>query len=99
MDDTESPHPEFQQAVIKAVEKITHIAPADANGEIFGSPVAGRGVIQYPLEQLGLCTSMTNARYRSTTEVYPDSDRVAPEQCNAAQVAAVCAAIDYALLG
>jgi len=40
---------------------------------------------------------MTNARYRTTTEVYPDSDPVTPEQCNAAQVAAVCAAIDYAL--
>jgi len=97
VDDTESPHPEFQQALIKAVEKITHIAPADDNGEIFGSPAATRGVIQYPLAQLGLCTSMTNARYRTTTEVYPDSDRVTPEQCNAAQVAAVCAAIDYAL--
>ncbi|MDV3502760.1 M14 family metallocarboxypeptidase [Marinobacter sp. M-5] len=97
VDDTESPNPEFQQALIKAVEKITHIAPADDNGEILGSPAADRGVIQYPLAQLGLCTSMTNARYRTTTEVYPDSDRVTPEQCNAAQVAAVCAAIDYAL--
>ncbi len=47
--------------------------------------------------QLGLCTGMTNAHYRTTTEVYPDSDRVPPGQCNAAQVAAVCAAIDYAL--
>ena len=35
--------------------------------------------------------------YRTTTEVYPDSPRATPEQCNAAQVAAVCAAIDYAL--
>lgn len=97
VDDTESPQPEFQQALIKAVEKITHIAPADDNGKILGSPAAARGVIQYPLAQLGLCTSMTNARYRTTTEVCPDSDRVSPEQCNAAQVAAVCAAIDYAL--
>jgi len=97
VEDTESPQPEFQQALIKAVEKITHIAPADDRGEILGSPAAARGVIQYPLAQLGLCTSMTNARYRTTTEVYPDSDQVTPEQCNAAQVAAVCAAIDYAL--
>jgi len=97
VEDTESPQPEFQQAVINAVEKITHIAPADDRGELLGSPVAARGVIQYPLAQLGLCTSMTNARFRTTTEVYPDSDQVTPEQCNAAQDAAVCAAIDYAL--
>lgn len=97
VDDTENPQPDFQQAVIEAVEKITHIAPADDKGEIIGSPATARGVIQYPLAQLGLCTSLTNARYRTTTEVYPDSDRVTPEQCNAAQVAAVRAAIDYAL--
>ncbi len=99
VDDTECPQSEFQQALIKAVEKVTHIAPADDKGEILGSPVAAQGVIQYPLAKLGLCTSMTNARYRTTTEVYPDSDRVTPEQCNVAQVAAVCAAIDYALSG
>jgi hypothetical protein len=98
VDDTERPQPEFQKALIKAVERVTHIAPADDKGEILGSPVAARGVIQYPLAQLGLCTSMTSARFRTTTEVYPDSDRVTPEQCNVAQVTAVCAAIDYALL-
>ena len=36
-------------------------------------------------------------RYKTTTEVYPDSPRATPEQCNAAQAAAVRAAIDYAL--
>ena len=40
---------------------------------------------------------MTDARYVTTTEVYPDSPRANPEQCNAAQAAAVCAALDYAL--
>ena len=98
VDDSESPQPEFQQALIEAVEQVTHIAPADDNGEIFGSPVAARGVIQYPLKQLGLCASITSAPYRTTTEVYPDSARVTPEQCNAAQAAAVCAAIDYVLV-
>jgi hypothetical protein len=44
-----------------------------------------------------LCAGITNAPYRTTTEVYPDSPRATPEQCNAAQVAAVRAAIDYAL--
>lgn len=98
VDDSESPEPEFQQALIEAVEQVTPIAPADGNGEIFGSPVAARGVIQYPLKQLGLCASITSAPYRTTTEVYPDSARVTPEQCNAAQAAAVCAAIDYVLV-
>lgn len=95
--DTENPQPGFQQAIIEAVEPVTHIAPADEKGEIFGSPVVARGVIQYPLTQWGLCASVTHAPFKTTTEVYPDSPEVTPEQCNAAQVAAVCAAIDYAL--
>ena len=95
--DTEDPQPEFQQALIAAVAKVTHIAPADANGEIIGSPVVAPGVINYPVRELGLCAGITTARYRTTTEVYPDSPRATPEQCNAAQAAAVCAAIDFAL--
>ena len=97
VDDTEHPQPAFHQAIIEAVSKVTHIAPADANGEIIGSPVVAPGVIRYPLRKLGLCAGITDAPYRTTTEVYPDSPRATPEQCNAAQVAAVCAAIDYAL--
>jgi hypothetical protein len=54
-------------------------------------------VIRYPLKSLGLCASITGARYTTTTEVYPASPRATPEQCNAAQVAAVCAAIDFVL--
>lgn len=95
--DSENPQPEFQQAVNAAVAKVTHIAPADAKGEIIGSPVVAPGVINYPVRQLGLCAGITDAPYRTTTEVYPDSPRATPEQCNAAQVAAVCAAIDFAL--
>ena len=95
--DAEDPQPEFQQAVIAAVARVTHIAPADANGEIIGSPVVSPGIINYPVKALGLCTSITNARYRTITEVYPDSPRATPDQCNAAQVAAVRAAIDFAL--
>ncbi len=97
VDDADHPQPEFQRAVITAVEKITHIAPADANGQIIGSPVVSPGVIEYPLRELGLCPGITNARYKTTTEVYPDSPRTTPEQCNRAQAAAVCAAIDHAL--
>ena len=97
VDDSEHPQPDFQQAVIAAVEQVTHIAPADADGTIIGSPAVARGVIEYPLRQLGLCAGITDARYKTTTEVYPDSPRATPEQCNAAQAAAVCAAIDFAL--
>jgi hypothetical protein len=95
--DSEAPEPEFQQAIIAAVAKVTHIAPADGAGQLIGSPVVAPGVIHYAYRQLGLCGGVTDARYRTTTEVYPDSPRATPEQCNAAQVAAVRAAIDYAL--
>lgn len=97
VDDSENPQPAFQQAVIAAVAKVTHIAPADANGDIIGSPVVSPGVIRYPLKQLGLCARVTDAPYTTTTEVYPDSPRATPQQCNDAQAAAVCAAIDYVL--
>ncbi len=95
--DSEDPQPQFQQAIIAEVEKVTHIAPADARGEIIGSPVVARGVIDYPVRELGLCAGITRARYRTTTEVYPDSPRATPQQCNQAQAAAVRAAIDFAL--
>lgn len=97
VDDSASPCPEFQAAIIDAVARVTHIAPADDEGEIIGSPVMAPGVIQYPLAQLGLCASLTGAPFTSTTEVYPDSPRASPEICNAAQVAAVCAAIEFVL--
>jgi hypothetical protein len=97
VDDSENPQPAFQQAVIAAVSKVTHIAPADARGEIIGSPMVALGVIEYALKKLGLCARITDAPYVTTTEVYPDSPRATPEQCNAAQVAAVCAAIDFVL--
>jgi len=97
VDDSENPQPGFQQAVIDAVARVTHIAPADGNGEIIGSPVVAPGVIRYPFERLGLCAGLSGARYTTTTEVYPDSPKATPAQCNAAQVAAIGAAIDYAL--
>ncbi|MDQ3229783.1 MAG: M14 family metallocarboxypeptidase [Pseudomonadota bacterium] len=97
VDDTEHPQPGFQQAIIDAVAKVTHIAPADESGEIIGSTVVAPGVIEYPFKELGLCAGITGARYKTTTEVYPDSPHATPEQCNEAQVAAVRAGIDYAL--
>jgi hypothetical protein len=95
--DTHNPQPAFQQAIIAAVAEVTHIAPADARGEIIGSPAVAPGVINYPVKSLGLCAGITEAPFVTTTEVYPDSPRATPEQCNAAQAAAVCAAIDFAL--
>ena len=94
--DTEDPQPEFQAAVIAAVGRVTHIAPADAHGQIIGEAVVQPGVINYPVRKLGLCAGVTTARYRTTTEVYPDSPRATPRQCNDAQVAAVRAALDFA---
>lgn len=95
--DQANPQLDFQQAVLAAVATVTHIAPADAHHEIIGSPVVAPGVILYPYRELGLCAGATNARFTTTTEVYPDSERTSPAECNAAQVAAVCAAIDFFL--
>lgn len=95
--DAENPQLPFQQAVIGAVEEVTHIAPPDDAGEIIGCPVVTRGVIEYPLKQYGMCVAITGAPYTTTTEVYPDSPRATPQQCNDAQVAAVCTALDYVL--
>ncbi|MCO5358342.1 M14 family metallopeptidase [Acidovorax kalamii] len=95
VDDTENPQPAFQQAIIDAVGRVTHIAPADDKNEIIGSPVVAPGVIRYQLKAWGLCASVSGARYTTTTEVYPDSPRATPEQCIAAQVAAVCAAVEF----
>lgn len=95
--DAANPQPQFQQAIIAAVAKVTHIAPADTKGEIIGSKVVAPGVIEYDYARLGLCPGITDARFKTTTEVYPDSPRATPEQCNAAQVAAVCSALDHAL--
>lgn len=95
--DVENPQPEFQQAIVDAVAKVTHIAEADDRGQIIGSDVVAPGVIQYPMRKLGLCGAITSARYTTTTEVYPDSPRATPEQCNTAQMTSVCAAIEFAL--
>ena len=95
--DSARPQPVFQQAVIAAVAKVTHIAPADPDGTIIGSPVVAHGVIEYDYGRLGLCAGITAAPFKTTTEVYPDSPRATPAQCNDAQVAAVVAAIDFAL--
>jgi len=91
--DTLNPRLDFQRHVIEAVAKVTHIAPADARGQIIGSDVVAPGVILYPFKALGLCAGLTDAPYTTTTEVYPDSPRTTPAECVDAQVMAVRAAI------
>lgn len=95
--DAENPQPEFQAAIVAAVEQVTHIAPADANGQIIETDVTQKGVIHYAARELGLCMAMTGAVFTSTTEVYPDSPRVTDAVCNRAQVAAVCGALEFVL--
>jgi hypothetical protein len=94
---SEAPQPAFQQALVAAVEKVTHIAPADAKGELIGMPLQSNGVVWGESRSIGACAGFTNARYATTTEVYPDSPRTNPQECNDAQVAAVCAGLDFAL--
>lgn len=95
--DSARPEPAFQGRIIAAVSAVTHIAPADPDGKLIGCDILQPGVIAYPYRQLGLCPSLTDARFVTTTEVYPDSPSATPDQCNEAQVAAVRAALDYAL--
>lgn len=95
VDDEQNPQPAFQQAIIEAVSRVTHIAPADEKNEIIGTPVVAPGVIHYPVTQWGLCTGISGARCTTTTEVYPDSPRATPEQCIEAQVVAACAAVEF----
>ena len=93
--DTDQPCTDFQRAIILAVKKVTHIAAADAKGNIIGEPLQQEGVINYPLKKLSLCTQVSAAKYTTTTEVYPDSSRVTPEVCIAAQVAAIMGGLTY----
>lgn len=88
---------EFQQAIIERVKQVTHIAPADKDGNIIGSEVEQEGIIYYDVRSLGLCTSMTDAAFTTITEVYPDSPTVTVQDCNNAQVAAIEGALNYVL--
>jgi hypothetical protein len=95
--DKQNPQVDFQAAIIKAVEKVTHIAPADENECLIGVPLQQFGVIEYDARPLGLCMGMTDSTYKTTTEVYPDSPKVDDENCNLAQVAVITGALDFVL--
>lgn len=92
---TPNPQAGFQTAIIKAVEKVTHIAPADESGKLIGVDIEQFGVINYAGRELGLCMGLTDANYVTTTEVYPDSPKSDDENCILAQVAAITGALDY----
>lgn len=67
--DLHNPKSDFYSAVLEEVAKVTHIAPADGEGNIIGEKVVQPGVILLDAPQLGLCAGTTGARYATTTEV------------------------------
>jgi hypothetical protein len=97
--DSENPQDAFQKAVIDAVRQVTSITQADGEGKIIGCPITQEGVINYLISKLNLCSGLTNAQYSTTTEVYPDSEEITADECNRAQVAAVCGGLDYLIRG
>lgn len=95
VDDTNRAKPDFQKAIIDSVRKVTHIAPADENGNIIGAPLEQEGVINYDMKKLFLCGGFSDAEYTTTTEVYPDSPKATDEICRKAQVAAIKGGLEY----
>jgi len=95
--DSEKPQEAWHTAMIDSVRKVTHIAPPDDKGLIIGAPLTQEGVIVYPAKDLHLCSSVANAAYATTTEVYPDSATATEEECNRAQVACLVGGLDFVI--
>ena len=91
----DTPQPEWHKAMIDAVREVTHIAQADEAGAILGLPILQEGVVVS--DPVGKGKGLTNAKFATTTEVYPDSTSkpVTDEQCNRAQVAAIVGGLKY----
>jgi len=87
--------PEFQKYIIDAVAKVTHIAPNDPDAKIIGDDTITGGYMACDSDKERLCMSATDAKYVTTTEVYPDSPKTNPEECIVAQVMAITSALDY----
>ena len=87
--------PEFQKHIIDAVAKVTHIAPNDPDTKILGDDTIVDGYMSCNSDKEKLCMSFTDAKYTTTTEVYPDSSKTNPEECIVAQVVAITSALDY----
>ncbi|MCF2860399.1 M14 family metallocarboxypeptidase [Pseudoalteromonas sp. SMS1] len=92
---TQKPEPEFQKVIIDEVQKVTHIADADENGQLIGVDLAQFGVINYDGTKLGLCMGMTDAPFVTTTEVYPDSTNTTPTECIDGQVASILGVLAF----
>ncbi|GKT37374.1 Succinylglutamate desuccinylase/aspartoacylase like protein, partial [Aduncisulcus paluster] len=61
--DEARPELPFQKAVGRSVEAVTPIADKDDEGNILGKPAIAHGVIYYPMRELGLSGTLTNARF------------------------------------
>mmetsp|Transcript_17700 Transcript_17700/g.52644 ORF Transcript_17700/g.52644 Transcript_17700/m.52644 type:complete len:374 (+) Transcript_17700:141-1262(+) len=90
-----NPQLSWLSAIIDKVEFVTHVAAPDQSNCIMGLPCLAPGIVVS--DSAGKGKGVTNAIFAATTEVYPDSKcrDVSSEECNAAQVTAVTAALDY----
>ena len=91
------PVPPDEEAMLEGLLPLDFATEARGLLECLLEGTVAPGVIEYDCAALGLCASISGARFRTTTEVYPDSPKATPAQCDDAQVAAVRAAIDFAL--
>lgn len=92
--DSENPQEAWQAAILASVKEVTHIVK---DASIMDIPVSMPGLVAVDAKSLFLCSSVTNATFTTTTEVYPDSKGVTDEECNRAQVAAVTGGLDFVL--
>jgi len=98
--DENSPQDAWAKSIIDGVRKITHITKPDPKGQICGVKISQEGVFNVGTHAAYLCSGSTkNAKYATTTEVYPDSTQagVTSDQCNDAQVAVVTSGLDHIL--
>ena len=93
--DVNNPNTKMQENIIQEVQKITHIAPSDNDGRIIGEKITAKGVINYETKKLSLCSSITGAKFCTTTEVYPNSKKTSPGICIDAQVIVIKTALEY----
>ena len=92
-------HLDFYNAILKRVEKVTHIAESESDGSLCGHTATSRGLLLLPCAELGICAggAVPEASYAVTTEVYPDSDQASDAICVQAQIESICAALDFLL--
>lgn len=88
-------NPALEHAIIERVKTVTHIAPPDLDGTIYGVIPQQEGVIYTNVQ--GITPLMTNPVNAITTEMYPDSLRIKDkvEEPIQAQIAAIEGALDF----